>query len=110
MRRPRGGQTEDEPPPAARNANRARPPAPPPRSAGSPRGRRETRPSFVSRWEDYKLPFRMKNVIECVPNISEGNDRSRVDAIASAVRETPGARLLGVSSDPSHNRSVLTFV
>ena len=52
----------------------------------------------------------MKNVIECVPNISEGIDRSRVDAIASAVRETPGARLLGVSSDPSHNRSVLTFV
>ena len=52
----------------------------------------------------------MKNVIECVPNISEGIDRERVEAVASAVRATPGVRLLGVSSDPSHNRSVLTFV
>ena len=52
----------------------------------------------------------MKSVIECVPNISEGVDRERIDAIASAVRATPGVRLLGVSSDPSHNRSVLTFV
>ena len=52
----------------------------------------------------------MKSVIECVPNISEGVDRERIEAIASAVRATPGVRLLGVSSDPSHNRSVLTFV
>ncbi|HEY6930926.1 MAG TPA: glutamate formimidoyltransferase [Thermoanaerobaculia bacterium] len=52
----------------------------------------------------------MKNVIECVPNISEGIDRERVEAVASAVRATPGVRLLGVSSDPSHNRSVLTLV
>jgi glutamate formiminotransferase len=52
----------------------------------------------------------MKSVIECVPNISEGVDRERIDAVASAVRATPGVRLLGVSSDPSHNRSVLTFV
>jgi glutamate formiminotransferase / 5-formyltetrahydrofolate cyclo-ligase len=52
----------------------------------------------------------MKTVIECVPNISEGVDRERIDAVAGAVRATPGIRLLGVSSDPSHNRSVLTFV
>ena len=52
----------------------------------------------------------MKNVIECVPNISEGIDRASIEAIASAVRATPGVRLLGVSSDPSHNRSVLTFM
>jgi glutamate formiminotransferase / 5-formyltetrahydrofolate cyclo-ligase len=52
----------------------------------------------------------MKNVIECVPNISEGIDPERIEAVASAVRATSGVRLLGVSSDPSHNRSVLTFV
>ena len=52
----------------------------------------------------------MRTVIECVPNISEGRDRARVEEIAAAVRAAPGARLLDVSSDPSHNRSVLTLV
>ncbi len=52
----------------------------------------------------------MRTVIECVPNISEGRDRARVEEIASAVRASPGARLLDLSSDASHNRSVLTLV
>ncbi len=52
----------------------------------------------------------MRTVIECVPNISEGRDRERVREIADAVGAAPGVRLLDVSSDPSHNRSVLTFV
>ena len=52
----------------------------------------------------------MRTVIESVPNISEGRDAERVAAIASAVREAPGARLLGVSSDSSHNRTVLTLL
>jgi glutamate formiminotransferase / 5-formyltetrahydrofolate cyclo-ligase len=49
-------------------------------------------------------------LIECVPNVSEGRDRALIDAVASAVRSVPGVRLLDVSSDTSHNRSVLTFV
>lgn len=52
----------------------------------------------------------MRTVIECVPNVSEGSDPARVGEIASAVRAVPGIRLLNVSSDASHNRSVLTFV
>jgi glutamate formiminotransferase / 5-formyltetrahydrofolate cyclo-ligase len=52
----------------------------------------------------------MRTVIECVPNISEGRDLAGVEAIAAAVRAAPGARLLDVSSDASHNRSVLTLV
>src|SRR6476660_7353766 len=52
----------------------------------------------------------MRTVIESVPNISEGRDRARVEEIAAAVRAVPGARLLDVSSDASHNRSVLTLV
>jgi len=52
----------------------------------------------------------MRTVIECVPNISEGRDAARVEEIAAAVRAVPAAHLLGVSSDASHNRSVLTLV
>ncbi len=52
----------------------------------------------------------MKQVIECIPNISEGSDREKIEAIAGALRAVEGVRLLGVSSDASHNRSVLTFV
>ncbi len=52
----------------------------------------------------------MRSVIECVPNFSEGVDASRVEEIASAVRAVPGVRVLNLSSDPAHNRSVLTFL
>ena len=52
----------------------------------------------------------MRTVIECVPNVSEGRNPEVVSEIAEAVRATPGVRLLDVSSDSSHNRSVLTFV
>jgi glutamate formiminotransferase / 5-formyltetrahydrofolate cyclo-ligase len=52
----------------------------------------------------------MRTVIECVPNVSEGRTPEMVSEIAAAVRSAPGVRLLDVSSDPAHNRSVLTFV
>lgn len=52
----------------------------------------------------------MRTIIECVPNVSEGRDRESVEAMAKAVRQTAGVRLLDVSSDAAHNRSVLTFV
>ena len=52
----------------------------------------------------------MRTIIECVPNVSEGRDTGSIEAIAAAVRSAPGVRLLDVSSDRSHNRSVLTFV
>jgi glutamate formiminotransferase / 5-formyltetrahydrofolate cyclo-ligase len=52
----------------------------------------------------------MRTIIECVPNISEGRNRETVEEIANAVRRVTGVRLLDVSSDASHNRSVLTFV
>ncbi|HSS43938.1 MAG TPA: glutamate formimidoyltransferase [Thermoanaerobaculia bacterium] len=52
----------------------------------------------------------MRTIIECVPNVSEGVDRDRVKEISAAVAAVKGVRLLDVSSDPSHNRSVLTLV
>ena len=48
-------------------------------------------------------------VIECVPNVSEGRRSDVVDAMAAAVGQVPGVRLLDRSSDGSHNRSVLTM-
>ena len=48
-------------------------------------------------------------IIECVPNISEGRRADVVAGIVDAVRRVPGARLLDYSSDPSHNRSVITM-
>jgi glutamate formiminotransferase len=49
-------------------------------------------------------------IIECIPNVSEGRRGDVVESIAAAIRAVPGARLLDYSSDPSHNRSVFTFV
>ena len=49
-------------------------------------------------------------VIECVPNVSEGRRADVVQALVEAVRSVSGVRLLDYSSDPSHNRSVLTMV
>jgi len=46
---------------------------------------------------------------ECVPNISEGRDERIVDACAAAM-ESAGARIVHRTSDPVHNRSVLTTV
>ena len=49
------------------------------------------------------------SVIECVPNVSEGRRPEVVERLVTAVRAVDGARLLDYSSDPSHNRSVLTL-
>jgi len=49
-------------------------------------------------------------LVECVPNISEGRDQIKIDAIASEVRRTSGVVLLNIDPDPDHNRTVITFV
>ncbi len=48
-------------------------------------------------------------LIECVPNFSEGRRPEVIARLADAVRSVPGVRLLDVSADPDHNRTVLTF-
>jgi glutamate formiminotransferase len=48
-------------------------------------------------------------LFEAVPNFSEGKDGEKISRIADAVRAVPGVRVLGLHSDPDHNRSVLTF-
>lgn len=49
-------------------------------------------------------------LIECVPNISEGRDRAKIDAIASVVETVEGVRLLDVDPGGSTHRTVITFV
>lgn len=50
------------------------------------------------------------SLVECVPNFSEGRDQSTIDAIRDAIASVEGVVVLDVSSDPSHNRTVVTFV
>ncbi len=52
----------------------------------------------------------MERIIECVPNISEGRNHDIIEAVADAVRSAPGVALLDLSSDESHNRTVITFL
>ena len=52
----------------------------------------------------------MSKLIECVPNFSEGRDNSKIEQIAAEVDKVPGIKLLDVTSDADHNRTVLTFV
>jgi glutamate formiminotransferase / 5-formyltetrahydrofolate cyclo-ligase len=47
--------------------------------------------------------------LECVPNVSEGRRPEVVARLARAAETGTGVRLLDVSSDPDHNRSVLTL-
>jgi glutamate formiminotransferase len=49
-------------------------------------------------------------MMECVPNISEGRDLEKVERIVETVRAYPGVTLLDYSSDPDHNRSVITYL
>ncbi|XP_012515462.1 PREDICTED: formimidoyltransferase-cyclodeaminase, partial [Propithecus coquereli] len=52
----------------------------------------------------------MSQLVECVPNFSEGNNQEVIDAISQAISQTPGCVLLDVDAGPSTNRTVYTFV
>ena len=50
------------------------------------------------------------SLVECVPNFSEGRRPEVIAAIRDAIAVVEGTVILDVSSDPSHNRTVVTFV
>ena len=52
----------------------------------------------------------MKQIIECVPNISEGRDANKIRIISSIVEEIDGVKLLNVDAGKATNRTVITFV
>ncbi len=49
-------------------------------------------------------------ILECVPNISEGRDSEKISAVSEAFKGHPAVKLLDVSSDKDHNRTVFTFL
>ena len=52
----------------------------------------------------------MKQIIECVPNFSEGRDLSVIKQITDVIEGVPGIRLLNVDPGYATNRTVVTFV
>ncbi len=52
----------------------------------------------------------MKQIIECVPNYSEGRDRKVIDGIAAAIASVEGVKVLNVDPGQATNRTVITFV
>src|SRR2546426_1152854 len=51
-----------------------------------------------------------REIVECVPNFSEGRRKEVVDAISEAIRSVPGTKLLDVEMDANLNRAVVTFI
>ena len=52
----------------------------------------------------------MKQIIECVPNFSEGRDKSVIDQIVRAIAAVEGVKVLDVDPGEATNRTVVTFV
>lgn len=52
----------------------------------------------------------MQQLIECVPNFSEGNDMNIIRQITDEIEKIEGVRLLNVDPGKATNRTVVTFV
>jgi glutamate formiminotransferase len=51
-----------------------------------------------------------KQLIQCVPNFSEGRNLEKIDTIVNAFRGKQGVKLLDYQNDSDHNRTVVTVV
>jgi len=51
-----------------------------------------------------------RQLIECVPNISEGRDIEKINQITSVIETVEGVKLLDVDPGKATNRTVITFV
>lgn len=51
----------------------------------------------------------VSQIVECVPNFSEGRNPEVVQALVALVRSVPGVALLDESHDRDHHRAVVTF-
>lgn len=51
-----------------------------------------------------------RQIVECVPNFSEGRDKNVIRQITDVIEECEGVKLLDVDSGEATNRTVVTFV
>lgn len=51
----------------------------------------------------------IKRIVECVPNISEGQERGKIDLIVNAAAAVSGVTVLDVDAGVDTNRTVITF-
>ncbi|HET9177086.1 MAG TPA: glutamate formimidoyltransferase [Terriglobia bacterium] len=52
----------------------------------------------------------MQTIVECIPNFSEGEDRTKIESILHALIAGSDAYVLDTQMDVDHNRTVVTFV
>jgi len=52
----------------------------------------------------------VSQLVECIPNFSEGRNDDTINELVSAAKSVPSVILIDYSSDSSHNRSVFTLV
>ena len=52
----------------------------------------------------------MQQLVECVPNFSEGRDSAKINNITASIEAIPGITLLDVDPGSDTNRTVVTFV
>ena len=52
----------------------------------------------------------MKQIVQCVPNFSEGRDLKKIEKIVEPFRGREGVKLLDYQNDEDHNRAVVTVV
>ena len=52
----------------------------------------------------------MNQILECVPNFSEGRDLQLIEKLCDCFRAKEGVKLLDYTNDPDHNRCVLTVI
>ena len=53
---------------------------------------------------------KIKQIVECVPNFSEGRDKNVIKQITDVIEEAGGVKLLDVDPGEATNRTVVTFV
>jgi glutamate formiminotransferase / formiminotetrahydrofolate cyclodeaminase len=51
-----------------------------------------------------------RQIVECIPNFSEGRDQKIIDALLDSIRSVKGVRVLDHHADSDHNRTVITFL
>jgi len=52
----------------------------------------------------------MGQIVECVPNFSEGRRQEVINHIVAAMAGLPGAQVVDVQADADHNRAVVTII